>query len=82
MRKTRRHIGGAGDLVGNHPDGRVWWVEAKRRKNVYEGFRKPEREAMKAIREKMPWVELFVANVLKTKPSLDILWIPESSWPK
>lgn len=79
---TRRHIGGAGDLVGNHPDKRVWWVEAKKRKHVYEGFRKPERAAMKAIREEMPWVELYVANLISTKPYLTILWIPESEWPQ
>lgn len=74
---SRRHVGGAGDLLGVHPDGRIWVVEVKNRKgNVYAGFRRKDRQAMLDL--PLPeHAELWLAS--KNRHLID--WTPSGDWP-
>lgn len=74
---SRRHIGGAGDLLAVHPtDGAVWLVEVKAAKDLWQQFRRADRAEMKAtsLPEKG---ERWVVN----KKGLELRWEPESAWP-
>lgn len=73
---SRRHTGGAGDLLGVHPDGRCWLVEAKARKNVFEGFRRADRRAMLEL-ALPPQAELWLAS--KNGHLID--WTESKDWP-
>jgi Holliday junction resolvase-like predicted endonuclease len=73
---SRRHIGGAGDLLAVHPNGATWLVEVKCCKNLYENFRRGDREAMKATDLPKGAVR-FVVN----KRGKDLEWVSELSWP-
>lgn len=82
---SRRHVGGAGDLlaVREWKDEsevsvtEVWLIEVKHCKNLWENFRKADREEMKAT--KLPkGGERWLVNVL---PKRELDWRPESSWP-
>jgi hypothetical protein len=73
---SRRHVGGAGDLLGVHPDGRIWLVEVKNCKNVYAGFRREDRKAMSET--VLPaGAERFLAS----KDGNVIKWTSEADWP-
>lgn len=77
---SRRHIGGAGDLLAVREalgTAEVWLIEVKSCKNLWENFRKEDREEMKAT-ELPPGGKRWLVNVL-AKKELD--WRPESSWP-
>jgi len=73
---SRRHIPGPGDLLAVRGDGLTWLIEVKCRKNPYEGFRKPDREAMKEI-----LLPVGGARWLACVRGQRIDWIPESDWP-
>lgn len=82
---SRRHIGGAGDLLAvrewiDESDialTEVWLIEVKHCKNLWENFRKADREEMKAT--KLPeGGKRWLVNVL---PKKELDWRPESSWP-
>jgi Holliday junction resolvase-like predicted endonuclease len=73
---SRRHIGGAGDLLAVHPNGACWLVEVKARKNLYSGFTRADREAMKETKLPKGAVR-FVVN----KRGKDLEWVSELSWP-
>lgn len=73
---SRRHVGGAGDLLGVHPDGRCWLVEAKARKSVYAGFTRSQRKEMLDC-PLPPHAELWLAS--KNGHLID--WIKSEDWP-
>lgn len=82
---SRRHIGGAGDLLAVRQwkdeseitATEVWLIEVKHCKNLWENFRKADREEMKAT--KLPeGGERWLVNVL---PKKELDWRSESSWP-
>jgi Holliday junction resolvase-like predicted endonuclease len=77
---SRRHIGGAGDLLAVHPDGLVYLVEVKKRKNPYQGFRISDREAMKATKLP-PGGARWLANVKGSGPKQRIEYVAECEWP-
>lgn len=73
---SRRHVGGAGDLLGVHPDGRTWLVEAKACKNLFAGFTRSQRREM--LEAKLPpGAELWLAY----KKGHLVEWLPSSEWP-
>lgn len=83
---SRRHIGGAGDLLavrgcGDHFDGHfteVWLVEVKatKSKSVWEQFRREDRKIM--AQTPLPeGGERWLVNVR----GKELQWFPESSWP-
>lgn len=74
---SRRHIGGAGDLLAVHPDdGATWLVEVKCCKELWQQFRREDREEMKATT--LPENgERWVVN----KKGSELVWVPESAWP-
>lgn len=75
---SRRHIGGSGDLLGIHADGRTKLVEVKERKRPYDGFRPEDRQAMKETKAKLPpGAELWLANRRRGTTE----WIAEADWP-
>lgn len=77
---SRRHIGGAGDLLAVHPGGEVWLVEVKKRKHPYEGFRRSDREAM--IATPLPLESArYLANVKGSGKNQSIDWTHERDWP-
>lgn len=78
---SRRHIGGAGDLLAVRSDGLVYLVEVKARKNVYQGFRKADRLAMKEVVLPTGGAK-FLANVRGSGTNREITYVPESHWPK
>lgn len=73
---SRRHIGGAGDLLGVHPDGRVWLVECKNRKHPFQGFRREDRRAMMET-PLPPGAERFLAY----RDGEEIKWLGSAEWP-
>lgn len=77
---SRRHIGGAGDLLAVHPNGTVWLVEVKARKNLYAGFTRADREAMKLTTLPSGSCK-WVANVKGSGKNRTIDWISELQWP-
>lgn len=73
---SRRHLKGPGDWLAVHPDGRIWLVEAKGCKNLWENFRQDARREMrKALLP--PQAERFVAN----KRGQAIEYRSEDEWP-
>lgn len=92
---SRRHIGGAGDLLAVHPEPlvlggtlrshgyqpqipvtSVWLIEVKCCKNLWQQFRRADREEMKTT--KLPeGGERWVVN----KKGRELTWVPESAWP-
>lgn len=73
---SRRHIGGAADLLAVHPDGTTWLVEVKAAKDLYQQFRRADRLAMKET--PLPkGGERWVCN----KRGSELEWVPESAWP-
>jgi len=74
---SRRHIGGAADLLAVHPDdGATWLIEVKAAKDLYQQFRRADRLAMKET--PLPASgERWVVNVR----GKELQWVPESSWP-
>lgn len=77
---SRRHIGGAGDLLAVSSKGRVKLVEVKRCKDLWQNFRREDREAMKEAKAKLPeGSEIWLVNV---KPNKEMNWVPESRWPE
>lgn len=74
---SRRHIGGAGDLLAAHPDdGAVWLIEVKDCKSLWQQFRRADRDEMKAT-ALPPRGERWVVN----KCGSELVWVPESAWP-
>lgn len=83
---SRRHIGGAGDLLavdtqgdglGNgRPAGVVWLIEVKCCKELWQQFRREDRQAMRDT-PLPPGGERFVVN----KRGKELIWTPESMWP-
>lgn len=72
---SRRHIGGAGDLLAVRDD-RVQLVEVKCCKNLWQQFRRADRQAMKDVA--LPeGGERWVVN----KRGKELVWVPESRWP-
>lgn len=77
---SRRHIGGAGDLLAVRSDGLVWLVEVKKRRQPYEGFRRLDRQAM--VDTPLPSeAARWLANVKGSGKNQTIQWIPQSEWP-
>lgn len=74
---SRRHVGGAGDLLAISRDV-IWLVEVKSCKNLWENFRREDREEMReAKRLYLPdHAELWVVNVR----GKHLEWLPESAW--
>jgi hypothetical protein len=73
---SRRHIGGAGDLLCVHPDGRVQLIEVKDRHEPWQGFRREDREEMRAT-PLPPGSERLMVN----KRGQALTWYAESEWP-
>ena len=95
---SRRHIGGAADLLAIHPKPRVsveavaagitlpfatnvllsptWLIEVKDCKELWQQFRREDRQAMRDT-PLPPGGERFVVN----KRGKDLIWIAESDWP-
>jgi hypothetical protein len=74
---SRRHIGGAGDLLGIHPDGRTWLVEAKDSPNPYKNFGKAARRDM--IETQLPKNSF---RFLVHRKDGKARWVGEAQWPK
>lgn len=74
---SRRHIGGAADLLAVHPDdGATWLIEVKCAKELWQQFRRGDRLAMKET--PLPaGGERWVVN----KRGSELEWLPESAWP-
>lgn len=91
---SRRHIGGAGDLLAVHPEPlikggedfldflgdpiptSVWLIEVKAAKELWQQFRREDRQAMRDT-FLPPGGERFCVNVR----GKELEWYPESSWP-
>jgi len=73
---SRRHLKGPGDWLAVHPDGRIWLVEAKHCKNLWENFRRDDRQAMRECLLP-PHAERWVAN----RRGQSIEYVPEADWP-
>jgi Holliday junction resolvase-like predicted endonuclease len=77
---SRRHIGGAGDLLAVRPDGKVWLVEVKACKSLWGNFTRADRQEMRETQ--LPeGAERWVANVRGTGEKRTISWCAESEWP-
>lgn len=75
---SRRHIGGAGDHLAVHSTGKVWLIEVKACKNLWQNFTRADRQEMREAKAKLPpGSEIWVVNV-KGK---ELIWTPESQWP-
>lgn len=85
---SRRHIGGAGDLLAVmatewHGEGKfiavegtVWLIEVKCCKELWQQFRREDRQAMRDT--PLPFCgERWVVN----KRGKELIWTPESAWP-
>jgi hypothetical protein len=82
---SRRHIGGAGDLLAIHPEtAETRLIEVKARKRPYDGFRPDDRQAMRDA-PLPPGGTRWLANVRGTKrgdrDTRRIEWVPEDEWP-
>jgi Holliday junction resolvase-like predicted endonuclease len=77
---SRRHIGGAGDLLAVLPSsGMTWLIEVKCCKNVWQQFRRSDRDDMRAT-ELPEGAERYVCNVLSVKKE-ELVFLGERSWP-
>lgn len=77
---SRRHIKGPADWLAVHPEtGRVWLIEVKKCKKVWDQFRPKEREEMKAMKLP-PGGERLLVNVLSIKNE-ELAFFGEKSWP-
>ena len=73
---SRRHIGGAGDLLGIHRDGRTWLVECKDSPAPYKNFGRIARAAMVAC--PLPRDSFrFLVYKKNGKPH----WVGQAEWP-
>lgn len=82
---SRRHIGGAGDLLAVHPEtAETRLVEVKARKRPYDGFRPADRRAMRET-PLPPGGTRWLANVRGSKrgakDTRSIEWVHEDDWP-
>ncbi len=93
---SRRHIGGAGDLLAvwpgfekaERPDhsslyllpSATWLIEVKCAKNLWQQFRRADREAMRKTLLP-PAGERHVVNVRGSGDKRELIWTPESAWP-
>jgi Holliday junction resolvase-like predicted endonuclease len=74
---SRRHIGGAGDLLAVLPSsGVTWLIEVKCCKNVWQQFRRSDRDDMRAT-ELPEGAERYVVN----KVGKELVWLGEKTWP-
>lgn len=74
---SRRHIGGAGDLLAVHAaDAVTWLIEVKDCKNLWQNFRREDRQEMRET-ALPPGGERWVVN----KCGKELVWVPESAWP-
>jgi hypothetical protein len=73
---SRRHVGGAGDWIFVHPGGDVQLVEVKACKNLWEGFRRADRQEMRETLLPLSGSR-WVANIRGGK----IEYIHERDWP-
>lgn len=77
---SRRHIGGAGDLLAVHPGGDIWLLEVKATKGRFSGFRKGDRMAMKEAL--LPHHgSRYLAHVTGSGDKLRVEYVPEADWP-
>jgi len=75
---SRRHIGGAGDLLAVLPStGKTMLIEVKHCKNVWQQFRREDRQAMKDT----PLPEGGERYVVNKIGKDELLWLGEKSWP-
>jgi len=82
---SRRHIGGAGDLLSVHPEtGETRLIEVKCRKRPYDGFRPDARQEMRET-PLPPGGTRWLANVRGAKrgpkDTRSIEWVHEDDWP-
>lgn len=77
---SRRHIGGAGDLLAVRPDGLVWLVEVKKCKELWQQFRRADRQEMRDT-PLPPGGKRWAANVRGSGEKRTIRWAAESEWP-
>ncbi len=77
---SRRHVGGAGDLIAVHPGGEVRLVEVKATKERFAGFKPEDREAMK--RTLLPLASgRYLAHVTGSGSNLSVAYVHERDWP-
>lgn len=77
---SRRHLKGPGDWLAVHPEtGHVMILEVKKCKKVWDQFRRPEREEMKALKLP-PNAERLLVNVTSVK-NKELVFFGEKSWP-
>lgn len=74
---ARRHRKGGGDLIAYRPGHRPRIIECKDRKNVYEGFRRADREELKLT------ADTFEADALLATRAQGggIRWTSPQDWP-
>lgn len=94
---SRRHIGGAGDLLAvwpgffvakavwdiadeDRPKGTVWLIEVKAAKDIWQQFRREDRQAMRE-QELPPGGERFCVNVCGKGENRELIWYSETDWP-
>ena len=98
---SRRHIGGAGDLLAVWPGspgpfatpsktrpsvymqlfpGATWLLEVKACKELWQQFRREDRQAMRDT-PLPPGGERLVVNVRGSGDKRELIWAPESAWP-
>jgi Holliday junction resolvase-like predicted endonuclease len=77
---SRRHVGGAGDLIAVHPGGEVLLVEVKATKERFAGFKPQDREAMR--KTLLPLASArYLAHVTGSGQNLSIDYVHERDWP-
>jgi Holliday junction resolvase len=79
---SRRHIGGAGDLIAVWPDLGPNLIECKTAKDSpYENFRPDDRQAMRDERDRFGGpLSLWLA--WRKVGTREIRWAPERDWPE
>lgn len=79
---SRRHIGGAGDLLATHPTDHVRLIEVKACKSLWSNFTRADRQEMREAKAKLPpGSEIWVVNVVGSGKVKEMNWVPESQWP-
>ena len=78
MVASRRHRGGAGDLLAFHPARRPWLIECKATtRGPFAGFPPADREALIAYSERNG----LVAMLAWRTPEGEIRWVPKEGFP-
>lgn len=75
---SRRHRGGAGDILATHPDGRRWLVECKATQGMWSCFPPADRKALTEYADHhgmTPWLAWRL-------PGNRIRWVSREAFPQ